>query len=496
MNHNPLLRFLSMIAAAVLSIGVLLSAAVAAEPPIVTEITVDEAEPSELELPDKEEEPTLPDTVPKETALADVTPDKWFYDDVMRLVSMGIISGYPDGNYYPEKEVSNAEFAKILLSAVGYDLDTPVGDEIFTDSWATKYLSLAYMLGFITDEELEGGFLPEAPITRSAMTRMVVLALGLEPSPIDDPFLDTSDDYAKTAYSEYLLRGIPDGSGGLVYNGDGSTSRSAAAAIAVRIIDYNADPYEYFKNEVLKNAAENSLDTEDEMIDLFYVLNREFMTEYTFRTTLPIEAWTRYYHMANIIYLEYFYSSELKCSYVPGGDTYKLMLKYEMELDALKKLHGDATYMADNIATAILDEDMMPYERVKMIHDYLVLYCEYDLENYYNDSIPLESRIAYGPLNAHTAVCQGYTAAFNMLCRRAGIRSIVVTGTSPTSPDQHAWNMILLDGQVLFVDVTHDDPVPDKKGQISYKYYLRTEDEMTMLGYLWNKDETQVKYLY
>ncbi len=489
MNHKIPLRFLSMIAVIVLSIGVLSSAATAVEPPIITESPVTE-EVTEQEAP-TEEDSTTPDI-----ALADVTPDKWFYDDVMRLVSTGIISGYPDGNFYPEQEVSNAEFVKILLSAVGYDLDTPVGAEIFTDNWATEYLSLAYTLGFITDEELEAGFLPEDTITRSAMTRMVVMALGLEPAPIDDPFLDTSDDYAKAAYSEYLLRGVPDGSGGLVYNGDGSTSRSVAATIAVRIIDYNADPYEYFKTAVLKNAAENTLDTEAEMIDLFYVLNREFMTEYTFRTTLPIEAWTQYYHMANIIYLEYFYSSELKCSYVPGGDTYKLMLKYEMELDSLKKLHTEASEKADIIITAILDDDMNPSERVKTIHDYLVLYCEYDYANYLEDSIPMESRIAYGALNERVAVCQGYTAAFNMLCRRAGIRSIVVTGTSPTSPDQHAWNMILLDGRVLFVDVTHDDPVPDKKGQISYKYYLRTEDEMTMLGYLWNKDETQLKYLY
>ncbi|MBQ8552416.1 MAG: S-layer homology domain-containing protein [Clostridia bacterium] len=479
MNHNIPLRIISMALAAMMSIVVLSTTAAAS----AAEITA--SAPPHADV----------DAAPPVT-LSDVTPDKWFYDDVMRLVTIGVISGYPDGNFYPEREISNAEFVKILLSSIGFDLDTPVGDEIFTDNWATEYLSLAYTLGFITDEELEAGFLPETPITRAAMTRMMVMALGIEPAPVEDPFIDTSDDYAKAAYGEYLLKGIPDGAGGLIYNGEGTASRSEAAAIAIRVIDYNEDPYEYFKNAVLDNATVNTLDTEGEMIDLFYVLNREFMTEFTFRTTLPIDVWTPYYRMANIIYLEYFYSSELKCSYIPGSGTYKLILEYEKDLETLKKFHAEACESADEVVAEILDESMTPAQRVKAIHDYLILYCEYDYVNYVDDTIPLESRVAYGPLKARIAVCQGYTAAFNMLCKRAGIRSAVVTGTSPTSPDQHAWNMILLDGRMVFVDVTHDDPVPDKKGQISYKYYLRTEDEMTMLGYLWNKEETQLKYLY
>lgn len=481
MNHKIPLRFISAAAA-----GVLLSAISLSAVSPWANSGISAAAPA----------PVTADGISVRTEFPDVTPDKWFYDDVTALAERGIISGYPDGYFYPDLEVSNSDFVKILISSVGYDIDMPVGEEIFPDNWASEYLSLAYMLGFITDEAIEAGFVPEAPITRADMTRMTVLALGIDPAPIDDPFSDTSDDYAKAAFGEYILRGVPDEKGGRLYNGAGSATRSEAAAIAMRIIGYMNDPYEFFKEQVLSNAAHNYIETETEFMDLFYVLNRELMEEFTFKTALPMDVWTRYYNISYIINLEYFYFSELLCSYVPGNNTYKLILKYENDLNKLEKFQTEASEAADEVVSRILDENMTADERIKAIHDYLVLYCEYDYVNYTDGKIPVESLVAYGPLNAHIAVCQGYAAAFNMLCERAGIRSAAVNGISPASPEAHVWNMVLLDGDIFYVDVTRDDPVPDKKGQISYKYYLRTEDEMTMLGYLWDKSTTKLKYLY
>ena len=56
--------------------------------------------------------------------------------------------------------------------------------------------------------------------------------------------------------------------------------------------------------------------------------------------------------------------------------------------------------------------------------------------------------------------------------------------------------MVLLDGQIYYVDVTHDDPVPDRKGKITYRYFCLTESEMVSLGYVWNKSYSNIKYLY
>ena len=74
-----------------------------------------------------------------------------------------------------------------------------------------------------------------------------------------------------------------------------------------------------------------------------------------------------------------------------------------------------------------------------------------------------------------------------MMARRAGITSEIVTGKSPGNDDTHAWNRVWIDGEVYYLDVTHDDPVPDQPGRVSYKYFMLTEDEMIALGYLWKR---------
>ena len=202
----------------------------------------------------------------------DVASDDWFYDDVMTLVSDGILNGYPDGSFRPELDVTNAEFIKMIVAAVG---GAEGARAMFPESWASGYITAAYERGIITDEDLTGGFSPDKPITRSAMTKMIVLALGIEPARIDDPFTDISDMYASTAYNEYLLRGYPDGNGGRVYNGAGNASRSEAASMTVRLIEYAKDPYAFRRDAVLENASNNVLGSEFELIDLFYILNRE-----------------------------------------------------------------------------------------------------------------------------------------------------------------------------------------------------------------------------
>ena len=427
----------------------------------------------------------------------DVIAEDWFFDDVIRLAELKILNGYPDGQFHPEREITNAEFVKILMVAVGADTETELDLKLFPDHWASLYISLAYREGILTDDDIIAGFDPSAPITRSAMTKMMILALGIEPVRIDDPFTDISDMYASTAYNEYLLRGylMPDGT--RIYNGGGNALRSEASAIIVRVLNYREDAYAYKKDAILSNASESKLNTESELIDLFYVLNREFMDKFTFMTDIPFDTWKDYYRHSNVIYLEYFYTTSLSCSYNPNDPVeYNVTLQYSEDVDELRALHDAASQKADKFVQSVITENMSDTDKVKAIHDYIILNCAYDYNNYISGKVGFEARLAAGALCNRSAVCQGYAAAFNMLCRRVGVRSVVVTGTAPASTADHAWNMVLIDGQIYYVDVTHDDPVPDVTGRISYRYYMLSEAEMTELGYVWDKSQSNLKYFY
>ena len=45
----------------------------------------------------------------------DINPGDWFAPDIKKLTEAGIISGYPDGYFHPEREMTVAEFVKILV---------------------------------------------------------------------------------------------------------------------------------------------------------------------------------------------------------------------------------------------------------------------------------------------------------------------------------------------------------------------------------------------
>ncbi len=427
----------------------------------------------------------------------DVSEDHWFFDAVMRLTELKILNGYPDGSFCPEREITNAEFVKMLMVAMGVTTDASLEFGLFPEHWASVYISLAYKNGILTDDDIIAGFDPSAAITRAAMTKMMVLALGIDVVRIDDPFSDISDAYASTAYNEYLLRGylMPDGT--RIYNGEGNALRSEAASIIARVLDYREEPYEYKKDAILANAAENKLNTESEIIDLFYVLSREFISEFTFMSDIPFDTWKNYYRHANVIYLEYFYTTSLSCSYNANDPVeYHLTFRYANDVEQLKGLHQKALEKADKFADTVITEDMTDTEKVKAIHDYIILNCAYDYNSYLAGTVNFEARLAAGALCNRSAVCQGYAAAFNMLCRRVGIRSAVVTGTAPYSTDEHAWNMVLIGGRIYHVDATHDDPVPDMTGRVSYRYYMLSDAEMTELGYVWDKSQSNLKYFY
>ncbi len=103
------------------------------------------------------------------------------------------------------------------------------------------------------------------------------------------------------------------------------------------------------------------------------------------------------------------------------------------------------------------------YEKLRFIHDYIC-------ENVYNCSTvqdKVTSRYTvYGSLVEGGAVCQGYAHAFKLLCDKAGIENILVSGS--VGEESHMWNLVKADnGRWYAVDVTWDDG--EKPG---YSYFL------------------------
>ncbi len=116
---------------------------------------------------------------------------------------------------------------------------------------------------------------------------------------------------------------------------------------------------------------------------------------------------------------------------------------------------------------------MSDYEISLLLHDRLGLHTEYMQTGYH--------QTAYGALVDGMAVCAGYTKAYQLLLREAGIPCFYVKGTSfvPSTgaPIGHAWNLVELDGQWYYTDATWDDQ-GDTLAEIYHAYLNVTYDQM------------------
>lgn len=119
------------------------------------------------------------------------------------------------------------------------------------------------------------------------------------------------------------------------------------------------------------------------------------------------------------------------------------------------------------------------YEQVKFVHDYLADTARYDSEALQNTKEPDPDSenyyifTAYGCLINGRSVCAGYVRAFQMVLHRLGIPCSYENGVA--GDESHAWNMVELDGEAYYVDVTWDDTQRyDGDGDAYYTYFLVT----------------------
>lgn len=128
---------------------------------------------------------------------------------------------------------------------------------------------------------------------------------------------------------------------------------------------------------------------------------------------------------------------------------------------------AEADKQIDSILAEIIKPYMNDHEKVKAVHDYIVLNSKYD------ESLQLYSD--YDLLTKGSSVCNGYALlTYNML-NKLNIPVKLITGTG--NGELHIWNMVKLGDYWFHLDTTWNDPLPDTN-MVSYNYYMLTEKEI------------------
>lgn len=111
---------------------------------------------------------------------SDVAYGKWYNNPISTMSALGIITGYPDGTFKPNKPITRAEFAAI---AARFDETQSGKSATFSDvigHWAAKEIGIAYYNDWIKGYP-DGTFKPDQNITRAEAMTLINRVLERKP---------------------------------------------------------------------------------------------------------------------------------------------------------------------------------------------------------------------------------------------------------------------------------------------------------------------------
>lgn len=164
----------------------------------------------------------------------------------------------------------------------------------------------------------------------------------------------------------------------------------------------------------------------------------------------------------NIRFSNYAYSYSLrsKTEESKGLTVLRTLINYREGMDVIPyhesglstdKPEGNSAVLlarSEEILDEITTPDMGEYDKVKAIHDWIVNNTRYAYSGRYGGPC--------GPILDGTAVCEGYSHSFELLCSLSDVDCLFVSGKC--NGEAHGWNKVRVDGVWYNVDVTWDDP--------------------------------------
>ena len=201
---------------------------------------------------------------------SDVNQSAWYASYVNKISELNAFSGYEDGTFRPDNQITQEEFIKTVVCLICGELNESNAPTVKNtwnskwSSWAIPYLDKAFELGLITEQDTMFK-LVGIPCNRGEMAKVITRAVEYLK---EDSVADTSTyitklkdynrmkeeykPYVLQAYAKGILSGYDDGT----FRDDGLLTRAEASSVLVRLIDKaerpNADEtlYDYFGRKV------------------------------------------------------------------------------------------------------------------------------------------------------------------------------------------------------------------------------------------------------
>lgn len=176
-------------------------------------------------------------------------PGHWAQKTVERLVYLEVIDGYPDGNFYPDKQLSRLEAATLLSKALGLqpisEQDLQFSDNQDIPQWAKGWVAVAVKEGIIKGYGQPDGstiFKGNQQVSRVELAAMIARALekrigNITPDKLQFADNDTIPTWAiqdlGIALNQKVVAGYPDNT----FRANQSVTRAEAATMVLRLLE-------------------------------------------------------------------------------------------------------------------------------------------------------------------------------------------------------------------------------------------------------------------
>jgi len=144
-----------------------------------------------------------------------------FVDRAPQIQEMGIMTNYPDGQFHPERVLSRAQLATILVKTFGLDSriteqsQNIILSDVSPEHWAIENIQLVINNEIMTVDDRRR-FLPNQPVTRAAGLAAFAQAYGVfyigeaEISRILAPYPDRDQipDWGRRAITTAIFEGL------------------------------------------------------------------------------------------------------------------------------------------------------------------------------------------------------------------------------------------------------------------------------------------------
>lgn len=175
----------------------------------------------------------FPNYLSAETMFEDIK-GHWAEDQMNFIINKGLINGYQDKTFKPDRNISRAEVAKIIAT----DLNLNQGKKSFNDTnghWASE------VIGSIANHEImtgytDGSFRPDNSITRAEAAAILVRAYKLT-GDVDFTFEDTNNHWAKNYVDILIANNIAEGYNDSEFRPDKPLTRAEFLTLLARVLD-------------------------------------------------------------------------------------------------------------------------------------------------------------------------------------------------------------------------------------------------------------------